>query len=45
LGNGSTNAGAKKLYAMMDRIQARRSKTTGKGRVAVNSRADKMLPA
>lgn len=45
LGNGSTNAGAKKLYAMMDRIQARRSKTTGKGRVAVNSRADKVLPA
>lgn len=45
LGNGSTNAGAKKLYAMMDRIQARRGKTTGKGKVAVNSRADKLLPA
>lgn len=45
LGNGSTNAGAKKLYAMMDRIQARRGKTTGKGKVAVNSGAEKLLPA
>ena len=45
LGNGSTDAGARKLYAMMDRIQARRGKTTGKGKVAVNSRADKLLPA
>lgn len=45
LGNGSTDAGARKLYAMMDRIQANRSKTTGKGKVAVNSRADKYLPA
>lgn len=45
LGNGSTEAGARKLYAMMDRIQQARSKTTGKNRVAVNSRADKALPA
>lgn len=45
LGNGSTDAGARKLYAMMDRIQKARGKTTGKGRVAVNSRADKLLPA
>lgn len=45
LGNGSTEAGARKLYAMMDRIQKARSKTTGKNRVAVNSRAEKMLPA
>ena len=44
LGNGSTEAGARKLYAMMDRIQAARSKTIGKGRVAVNNRADKYLP-
>lgn len=44
LGNGSTDAGARKLYAMMDRIQAARKKTTGKNRVAVNSRADKMMP-
>jgi hypothetical protein len=45
LGNGSTEAGARKLYQMMDRIQAARSKTVGKGRVAKNSRADKYLPA
>ena len=45
LGNGSTEAGARKLYAMMDRVQKSRGKTTGKGRVAVNSRADKYLPA
>lgn len=45
LGNGSTEAGARKLYAMMDRVQKTRGKTTGKGRVAVNSRADKHLPA
>jgi hypothetical protein len=45
LGNGSTEAGARKLYAMMDRIQKARSKTVGKDRVAVNSRAAKNLPA
>lgn len=45
LGNGSTEAGARKLYAMMDRVQRARSKTVGKNRVAVNSRAEKMLPA
>lgn len=45
LGNGSTEAGARKLYAMMDRIQAMRGQTTGKGKVAVNSRADGALPA
>lgn len=45
LGNGSTEAGARKLYAMMDRVQRARNKTVGKGKVAVNSRADKMLPA
>ena len=45
LGNGSTEAGARKLYAMMDRIQKARGKTTGKGKVAANSRADKYLPA
>lgn len=44
LGNGSTDAGARKLYQMMDRIQAARKKTVGKNRVAVNSRADKMMP-
>jgi hypothetical protein len=45
LGNGSTEAGARKLYAMMDRVQKARNKTTGKNRVAVNSRAEKLLPA
>lgn len=45
LGNGSTDAGARKLYAMMDRVQKARGKTTGKNRVAVDSRADKALPA
>ena len=45
LGNGSTEAGARKLYAMLDRVQAARSKTVGKGKVAKNSRADKYLPA
>jgi hypothetical protein len=45
LGNGSTEAGARKLYAMMDRVQKARAKTVGKGNVAKNSRADKHLPA
>ena len=45
LGNGSTEAGARKLYAMLDRIQAGRKKSVGKGKVAINSRMDKHLPA
>ena len=45
LGNGSTEAGARKLYAMMERIQATRKHSTGKGNVARNTRADKHLPA
>jgi hypothetical protein len=45
LGNGSTEAGARKLYAMLDRVQSARGKTVGKGKVAKNSRADKYLPA
>ncbi len=45
LGNGSTEAGARKLYAMLDRIQANRKKSIGKGKVAANSRSDKQLPA
>jgi len=45
IGNGSTEAGARKLYAMMDRIQAARGKTVGKGKIAKNTRADKYLPA
>ena len=45
LGNGSTEAGAKRLYAMMERVQKARGKTTGKNKVAINSKADKYLPA
>ena len=45
LGNGSTDAGAKRLYAMMDKIQAGRKKTVGKGKVAVDSKAKKHLLA
>jgi len=45
LGNGSTEAGARKLYAMLDRIQAGRKKSIGKGKIATNSRMDKNLPA
>lgn len=45
LGNGSTEAGARKLYAMMDRVQSARKKSTGKDQVAVNTKAEKMLPA
>jgi hypothetical protein len=45
LGNGSTEAGARKLYAMMERIQKGRKKSVGKGKVAVNSKAAKHLPA
>jgi len=45
LGNGSTEAGARKLYAMMERVQASRKKSIGKKKVAVNSKSDKHLPA
>ncbi len=45
LGNGSTEAGARKLYAMLARIQAGRKKSIGRNKVAVNSRMDKHLPA
>lgn len=45
LGNGSTDAGARKLYAMLDRVQSARKKSIGKDKVAKDSRADKLLPA
>ena len=45
IGNGSTEAGARKLYAMMDKVQSARRATVGKGRVAKNTRADRYLPA
>jgi hypothetical protein len=44
LGNGSTDAGARRLYEMMDKVQASRKKSIGKGKFAVNSRAAKHLP-
>ena len=44
LGNGSTEAGARQLYKMMDRIQAARSRTVGKDRVATDTNAAKYLP-
>ena len=45
IGNGSTEAGARKLYAMMDRVQHARRKTVGKNQVAKNTKAEKLLPA
>lgn len=42
LGNGSTDAGARKLYAMMDRIKKTRAKAKN---IAANTKADKHLPA
>ena len=45
IGNGSTDAGAKRLYAMMDRVQKARKKSVGKDKVAVDSKAYKHLPA
>jgi hypothetical protein len=45
IGQGSTDAGAKKLYDMMDRVQNARKKTMGKGNFAKNSHAEKYLPA
>jgi len=45
LGNGSTEAGARQLYAMMDRIQAGRRKTMGKTKTAVDGKSVRHLPA
>jgi hypothetical protein len=42
IGNGSSEAGARKLYAMMDRIQKARKKSIKN--VAANTKADKYLP-
>jgi len=42
LGNGSTDAGAQRLYEMMDRVQHARRKTKN---VAANTKAAKYLPA
>ena len=45
IGNGSTDAGARRLYQMMDRIQKARKKSMGKGNIAVDSKAYLHLPA
>ena len=45
LGNGSTEAGARELYKMMDRIQQSRAKTTGKSKVAFDAKARNHLSA
>jgi len=45
IGNGSTEAGARKLYAMMDRVQKARQKTVGKHKVATDTNAERLLPA
>lgn len=42
LGNGSTDAGAQRLYEMMDRVQKTRRKTKS---VAADTKAHKYLPA
>ena len=43
LGNGSTEAGARKLYAMMDRVKKSRMKSNKD--IAADTKADKHLPA
>jgi hypothetical protein len=45
IGNGSTDAGARRLYAMMDRVQDKRKKSSKKGKFAIDSKAEKVLPA
>ena len=45
LGNGSTEAGARQLYAMMDRISERRKKSMGIENIAVDTESYKDLPA
>ena len=42
IGNGSSDAGARKLYAMMEKIQQARKKTTKN--VAADTKAEKYLP-
>ena len=46
LGNGSSDAGAQKLYAMIDRIQAARKQTIGNDKqYAKDTNAERYLPA
>jgi hypothetical protein len=44
LGNGSTEAGAKRLYDMVHRVNAERAKSAKKGAFAKDTRAYKHLP-
>ena len=44
IGNGSTDAGADQLYAMIARIQKNREETIGKDNVAVDTDSEKELP-
>jgi hypothetical protein len=45
LGNGSSEAGAKRLYGMMERVENAREKSVGNGKIAVDTKAYKHLPA
>jgi hypothetical protein len=45
LGNGSSEAGAKRLYGMMERVEHAREKSVGDGKIAVDTKAYKHLPA
>jgi hypothetical protein len=45
LGNGSSEAGAKRLYGMMERVEHAREKSVGNGKIAVDTKAYKHLPA
>ena len=45
IGNGSSDAGAERLYAMMDRVEKDRERTTGQGNIAVDTNAERRLPA
>ena len=45
LGNGSTDAGARQLYAMMRRVEQARENSTGKGNIARDTQAARYLPA
>jgi hypothetical protein len=45
IGNGSSEAGAKRLYGMMERVENAREKSVGNGKIAVDTKAYKHLPA
>jgi hypothetical protein len=45
IGNGSSDAGAERLYAMLDNIEQSRKRTVGKGNIAVDTNAERYMPA